>query len=363
MKFKPIVYILLLALALSIALQPVYSSSKSVPSSVMESVRAFASSLESGNYSLVENRLSFLMKLAFTKESFNKLLSMLSVYGVFEKWSLGKVRVEDGIVNAVVVVEYSKARVYFTVTMDSRSGLIEGIHITAVKPPLKFSLSFAIMLCIGGLIGFLLVYMAYGFRFFSLKWLLAGASLVVIVFLAQPYMQKIPLEYIAKKVVLGGKQFIIISSIWYGFVAGFFQEILKYVLTVKPATRNSLYVGAGFGVGEAFALAFLAVYKTAPAPLTISILVLGLMERALAASFHTTTTVAYKKYHALKAGVRVLILIALAHTAIDSIAVYYNLTRSTAALVVTYILTLAFTIAILAKTRNRNTIQLINHTI
>ncbi len=80
--------------------------------------------------------------------------------------------------------------------------------------------------------------------------------------LAQPYMQRIPLEFLARKVVFSGEQFIIASSVWYGFVAGFFQEILKYTLTIKSSARDSLYVGAGFGVGEAFALRLGSLIQT-----------------------------------------------------------------------------------------------------
>jgi hypothetical protein len=135
-----------------------------------------------------------------------------------------------------------------------------------------------------------------------------------------------------------GREWVVVASLWLGFIAGFVQEILKYYSSRNKSLTESAYIGAGFGLGEAIVLPLLGIITLkAGLPLvTTPLLYLGLIERILALLFHTSTTMAFSQYYKLGHGRASLLLMIMLHGIIDSLAVYYQLAKSMFSLAVSY---------------------------
>ncbi len=142
-----------------------------------------------------------------------------------------------------------------------------------------------------------------------------------------------------------GITFTILSSLYLGFIAGIFQEGIRYPLARKRAIRVAAFIGLGFGLAEAVIIPVMSLFQ-AGAPLTALPFrwrFLSLLERFLVTIFHGCTTAiiayAYKRNWGLKA----LAALMVGHGVIDTLAAYYQLSGSQFALVSSF-----FTTAVIA---------------
>ncbi|KXA98377.1 hypothetical protein AKJ39_02140 [candidate division MSBL1 archaeon SCGC-AAA259J03] len=318
---------------------------------------SFFTGLESGDYSKFEPYLSNEMKEAFDEETFDSFRNdLFSKYGQLDNYQFVK---EDSVkqdqveyTRAYYDVSFEKAVVTLRLVFrETNSGYeLAGIWTTNVKgkgggwgsvilsnlPTLAFSI-------IGAVLALLLFYYLLRFEEIKIVEILIGIFLAVVTIIVQPNIQNIPFLVLGIKsnseIIARGIVFTILSIIYLGFVAGIFQEGIRYPLARKKAVKTAAFIGLGFGLGEAIIIPILGLMQ-AGAPLTslpFQWSFLNLTERFLVTAFHGCTTAimayAYKNGWGLKA----LAGLILAHGGIDTIAVYYQLAGSQLVLALTLI--------------------------
>jgi len=280
---------------------------------------------KTGNYSLVKPYLSPAMEKVFTEKTFKAVRSeVVDEYGHVRGYELEKKEEKGGY--TIYYYRVIAERGNYTVSVTVKDGKVEGFHIVPSFNPER-----AVYPLLGGLLGLLLLW-AYLRRFHAGE-LVLGAVLVVPVIALQPLIQAIP--HLAG---FGGTGFIVL---WTGLVAGLFQEPLKYYFSRDKTLGKALYVGIGFGIGE-------AVYVA-----TLSSLLGGstfaLVERFLALLFHASTTVLFAYAYQRGWGRKALLSMVLVHWLTDSIAAYWHLNPSRVILSAGYAVMLLVSLAILPK--------------
>jgi len=249
---------------------------------------------------------------------------MVKEYGPIKGYELEKTQVRGGyrIYYYKVVAEKGK----YTVSVTVKDGRVEGFHIVPNFNPEK-----AIYPLLGGLLGLLLLW-TYLRRFHAGE-LILGAVLIVPVLIIQPLLQTLP-EYLG----MSNETFLIL---WTGLMAGLVQEPLKYYFSRDKTLGRALYVGIGFGLGE-------AVYVAAVSSITGSS-ILSLIERALALLFHSSTTNLFSYAHRNGWGGKALIAVIAVHWFADSVAGYWHVNPSTIILGVGYVTMLLLSLAVLPR--------------
>ncbi|ASJ08459.1 hypothetical protein A3L11_04115 [Thermococcus siculi] len=188
---------------------------------------------------------------------------------------------------------------------------------------------------IGGLLAWATVYLL-GFR--KQRWgeFLLGLAAFFIALIVQNPLQQLPLLGMGIRenadVIARGTAFTIGVSIWLGLVAGIVQEGVKYLLVKGKSLGTGVFLGLGFGITEVFVIAGTALATSVatgkPLDVSASNALLSLVERYFAVLFHvgTATYLAYA-YREGYGKTGLLAIIGL-HTAVDSMAAYYQLTKS-----------------------------------
>ncbi|NJE49318.1 DUF3887 domain-containing protein [Thermococcus sp. 9N3] len=280
---------------------------------------------KTGNYSLVEPYLSGDMRKAFTEKTFSTIREgMVKEYGPVKGYELEKTEEKGGYQIYYYRVIAEKGN--YTVSVTVKDGKVEGFHFAP-----KFNPEKALYPLLGGLLGLLLLW-AY-LRKFHAGELILGAVLILPVLVVQPPLQMLP--------GYAGISNAVLAVLWSGLIAGLVQEPLKYYFSRDKTLGRAVYIGAGFGLGEAIYVA------------TISALfggsLLGLFERTLALLFHASTTALFAYSYRNGWGGKALLAMVLVHWLTDSIAAYWHVNPSTAVLVAGYAVMLLTALAILPK--------------
>ncbi|AHL23614.1 hypothetical protein BD01_2016 [Thermococcus nautili] len=280
---------------------------------------------KTGNYSLVEPYLSGDMRKAFTEKTFSTIREgMVKEYGPVKGYELEKTEEKGGYQIYYYRVIAEKGN--YTVSVTVKDGKVEGFHFAP-----KFNPEKALYPLLGGLLGLLLLW-AY-LRKFHAGELILGAVLILPVLVVQPPLQMLP--------GYAGISNAVLAVLWSGLIAGLVQEQLKYYFSRDKTLGRAVYIGAGFGLGEAIYVA------------TISALfggsLLGLLERALTLLFHASTTALFAYSYRNGWGGKALLAMVLVHWLTDSIAAYWHVNPSTAVLVAGYAVMLLTALAILPK--------------
>ncbi len=317
---------------------------------------SFFAGLESGNYSEFEPYLSSEMREAFDSSEFDGFRDgFISKHGRLEDYQFVK---EDSVKEGGV--EYTRA--YYDVSFEdavvtlrlvfSETNVgyeLAGIWTTNVKregslvsdivsylPAIAFS-------TLGAVLAFLLFHYLFGFQEIRTVEILIGVLLAVATILVQPTIQNLPFLALGVKsnseILDGGLIFTVISILYLGFVAGIFQEVIRYLPARGKAVKTAAFIGLGFGLGEAVLIPVLGILE-AGAPLTslpVHWSLLSLAERFLVTVFHGCTTAVMAYAYGEGWGVKALVGLIIAHGAMDTIAVYYQLTTSQLVLVLSFV--------------------------
>ncbi|USH00524.1 potassium transporter KefA [Thermococcus argininiproducens] len=314
--------------------------------------------LKTGDYSLLEPHLDDAMKSAFKENDFKAFREdLISKYGNLQRYSFVKEGKVKGFILGYYAFEFEKANVTLRLVFREINGeyKLSGLWIDAVNAkksglPLGIAIFFPIA---GGFLALLTFYLL-GFKKIGGAEILLGFVLVAITLFVQPLIQNAPFLGTSIRsnsdIVARGTSFVIIVAIWLGFVAGFFQEGLKYIFCRNRYLRDALFIGVGFGLGEAILLPLIQVVQLMtvggiPPQLTTSLLSLG--ERYLATLFHAGTTIVLAYSYKNGFGRKALLVLSIAHGIGDTFAAYYQLTQSRITLLITYVLFLLVSLLLL----------------
>jgi|Deesub1362B_J571_1020462.scaffolds.fasta_scaffold00190_46 hypothetical protein len=315
-----------------------------------EAAKATFESLKSGDYSILEPYLDREMKKAFTESYFEAFRDQLtSKYGDLKSYEFVKEGKKGEFILAYYRFKFEKADLTLRLVFREVNGQykLSGLWIDAVNLkgkeksiPTPIAVAFPML---GGILAFLTFY-ALGFKKIGWAEIILGFFLVMITLFIQPIFQQLPFLAMGIKsnvdVVARGTEFIIFASIWLGFVAGFFQEGLKYFFSRNRSVKVALFIGLGFGVGEAIIIPLLSVlYSILGAPLSVSSIsmsFLSMIERFSATLFHAGTTMVLAYAYKNGFGRKALLGLSIAHGIIDTFAAHYQLTQSQISLILTY---------------------------
>ncbi|WP_236626993.1 DUF3887 domain-containing protein [Palaeococcus pacificus] len=326
-----------------------------------EAAKATFESLKSGDYALLEPHLDSEMKKAFTESYFKAFRDQLiSKYGELKSYEFTKEGKQGEFIIAYYRFEFEKAYLTLRLVFREVNGeyKLSGLWIDAVNPtegekgiPTPVAMAFPML---GGILAFLTFYLM-GFKKIHWAELILGFFLVLVTLFVQSPIQQVPFLIMGIKsntdVIAKGAMFIVLTSIWLGFVAGFFQEGLKYVFSRNKSLRIALFIGLGFGVGEAIIIPLLQLVQSMtlgiPPSQTLSMTLLGGAERYLVTLFHAGTTIVLAYAYKNGFGRKAFLSLSIAHGIIDTFAAHYQLTQSQTSLILTYIVLIAVTLIIL----------------
>ena len=311
--------------------------------------KAVFESLKTGDYSILEPYLDEKMKEAFNEKIFNALREqMISKYGTLKSFEFVKEEKTGEFVLGYYRFEFEKAYVTLKLVFSQVDGeyKLSGLWIQKVVWKERgISLPLAVSLPVLGGILPLLTFYVVGFKKIKGAELILGFFLVAITLFIQPMVQRAP--FLALGIELNANIAMTITAIWFGFIAGFFQEGLKYVFVRNRNLKEALFVGIGFGLGEAVLVPLLHLTLGDLPPIQLTQALLSFFERYIATLFHAGTTVilayAYKKGFGREA----LIALSVVHGVIDAFAAYYKLTNSQTSLIIAYGLLVIVTFTLL----------------
>ena len=287
--------------------------------------KAMMEAWKTGNYSIVEPYLSPEMKRAFSEAMFNSIRSeLVRLYGPVKGYELEKTEEKGGY--RIYFYRVTAEKGSYTVSVTVKDGKVEGFHLVPRFNPEK-----AVYPLLGGLLGLLLIW-AYLRRFHAGE-LILGALLLIPVLIFQPPVQRLP-EFLG----VGSTTFLVP---WTGLIAALFQEPLKYYFSRGKTLGRAVYIGIGFGFGEAVYVAFIASIGGASW--------IGLIERTLALLFHASTTALFAYSYRKGWGRKALLAMVLVHWLTDSIAAYWHTSPSREVLLAGYAVMLLTALAILPK--------------
>ncbi|NJE08268.1 DUF3887 domain-containing protein [Thermococcus sp. M39] len=324
-----------------------------------EVAKAVFESLKTGNYSILEPYLDEKMKEAFNEKSFNALREqMISKYGNLESFEFAEEGKAGEFILGYYHFEFEKANVTIKLVfsqVDSEYKL-SGLWIKKViwkekGIPLPLAVSLPIL---GGILALLTVY-TIGFKKIKGAELILGFFLVAVTLFIQPIIQQAPFLALGIKsnadIIAKGFSFTVITAIWLGFVAGFFQESLKYAFVRNKTLKEALFIGIGFGLGEAVLVPLLQVVQSFALgglpPVQLTQALLSSFERYIATLFHGGTTLILAYAYKNGFGRKALVVLSIAHSVIDTFAAYYQLTNSQTSLIMTYGIIIVITLILL----------------
>lgn len=202
-----------------------------------------------------------------------------------------------------------------------------------------------LFLLFGGILSILFIRML-GFKRFMGGELLLGLVSFIIAIGIQQVLQQVPMLDAGIKtpedIHSRGPGFVIIFSLYFGFTASIVQTFFKYIMTKDKNYAEALNVGLGFGFTEALFLGILSLVSSLSKgivhEISLQVGLIGMLERFSAVLFHVGSVLflvsMVKKNHRV-IGVSLIITI---HGIIDSLASYFQLTKSYLVLITTEIL-------------------------
>ena len=327
MKKVALVFIITMLALNALAQQPYDEISKAV-----------FESIKTGDYSILEPYLDEKMKEAFNEKAFNALREqMISKYGNLKSFEF----VEEGktgeFISGYYRFEFEKADVILKLVFSQVDGeyKLSGLWIQKVAWKERgISLPLAVSLPVLGGILPLLTFYIVGFKKIKGAELILGFFLGAITLFIQPIIQQA--TFLALGIKSNANIAMTITAIWLGFIAGFFQEGLKYVFVRNRNLKEALFVGIGFGLGEAILVPLLHLTLGDLPPIQLTQALLSSFERYIATLFHAGTTVILAYAYKNGFGRKALVILSIVHGVIDAFAAYYQLTSSRISLITTY---------------------------
>jgi len=313
--------------------------------------------LKSGDYLILHPYLDDVMKTAFNEEKFKAFRDdLISKYGELKSYSFVREGKVSGFILGYYNFEFERADVTLRLVFREVNSeyLLSGIWIDAVNSKEGIPLGVAVLFpVLGGFLALLTFYIL-GFRRIGVAEIIFGIILVAITLGIQPLIQNAPFLAVGIKsnseVIAKGTGFMILTAIWLGFVAGFFQESLKYGLSKGKYLNEALFIGIGFGLGEAILVpALQAIQLSALGGITprLTTALVSMLERYLATLFHAGTTVVLAYSYKNGFGKKALLSLSIVHGIIDTFAAYYQFRASAIVLAITYVLLLAVSLFLL----------------
>ncbi len=334
---------------------------------------SFYNSIDTGNYSELEDYLNQEMKNSFNRDKFMEFReSIISEHGDPRGYKFIREEKSDYI-RSYYKVEFEESYLTFRLVLTESNGQykVAGFQITKVEDKENSNQSgllgggglgnLGILFpFLGGLLGFLVFYLL-GFKDIKFKELGIGLLLLLLTVFFQPIIQNFPFIILGMNsnasIVARGLGFTILTSLWIGFVAGSFQQIIRYPFAVKRPVKQAIFIGIGFGLSEAiiFPLFSLLPSNAPPTSLSVGLNFLSLAERFFVTIFHGTSTAILSYAYSKDKGFKALLGLIIAHGIIDTFAANYQLTGSKYVLGFSLILTAVISASLLYLTLRRIT--------
>ena len=327
-----------------------------------EITEIFCRSLKEGNYSILYPYLSDDLRQAFNEEKFRIFRSQVfSSYGYLKGYTFIREEKINNFTRAYYVFVFEHANVTFMLvfekSIDKETGykyVLSGIWIKKVQAK-STNQGLLILPMIGGIIPIIICF--FIIRKIEYKELLLGFALVLLILFVQSPIQQAPfivLKIFSKKEILSrGYIFITFSSLWLGTIAGIFQETLKYFFSRNKPLKNAMFLGLGFGLGEAIIIPIttLISYIVGQSSLVLSLetSILSFLERFLVSFFHggTTTYLAYGSKN--NYGSRALLIVIVIHSVIDTLTAFYQFIHLPIIILILYLILASLDILFIRK--------------
>ncbi len=322
-------------------------------------IDAFFQALKFGSYSDLEPYLDPNMSKVFGVNEFMRFReSMYSSYGELYNYSFIREETQGKYVYAYYVFHFNRSDITFRIVLSKTDEKyqISGLWIISIAPRgYGVSILVAILLSmLGGFLGLLTFYLL-GFRRINIPMIIRGILLVVITILIQPFIQSIPFFIMgitsSSEILKRGLIFITFASIYMGIVSGFFQEPLKYLLSRGKELGIALFIGLGFGLGEAILIPLLQYGQIVALGIIQQVplltVVISIIERYLVTMFHASTTMMFAYSYRSMFSLKVVIGLSILHGIINSFAIYYQFTTSLIAVVISYMILIGSSIYML----------------
>lgn len=211
---------------------------------------------------------------------------------------------------------------------------------------------------IGGILGASVFYY-FGFKDIKVKEIGMGVVLLLLTIFMQPFFQN-SIFYLVDvgsnaDIVSKGLLFIVFISLWIGFVAGGFQQLFRYPLARVRPVKNAVFIGIGFGLGEAILIPLLGILAN-QAPTTafsLNMSFLGLYERFVVTLFHGSSTALMAYAFQRGWGTKALLGLIFVHGLMDSLAGFYQLNGSKFILAVELLLVTYISVSLFVFTMRR----------
>ncbi len=148
-----------------------------------------------------------------------------------------------------------------------------------------------------------------------IKPLIVGMGLLMLTLIVQPSIQYLPIQVL--KIDLGNPSPTVIVPLflYISLVSGFFQECLKYIVVRSKDVLYALWVGGGFGLGEALFIAFNQfIALLAGISFSFTLGLLAVYERFNALIYHMFSTGLLSHYASKGRGMYAYIVLAIVHS-------------------------------------------------
>ncbi len=350
-----LLFTIIVGLLLYLALVPVYAQEK-----YDEVAEAFYRALEEGNYSIVYPYFSHDLKNALTEEKFKIFRSQLfSGYGSLKDYYFVKEEKVESFTRAYYIFVFERANITFMLVFEKRQPnnkyILSGVWIKSVQAR-SSNQGLLILPIIGSLLPLFLIYLFIR-RKIKYKEFFQGIILVILILFAQSPIQQIPFlifkVYSKDEILSKGILFTVLASIWFGAIAGILQESLKYIFSKGKPLENAMFIGLGFGVGEAITLSIISLssYIMGHSALIFSLEmgILSFIERFLVSLFHGGTTTYFAYSFEKGYGLKTLIIFIIIHMFIDSLTIFYQFTSSITILAVAYLVLISLDVLLIKK--------------
>ncbi|MDH5806710.1 MAG: YhfC family glutamic-type intramembrane protease [Candidatus Methanomethylicaceae archaeon] len=193
---------------------------------------------------------------------------------------------------------------------------------------------------LGGFVGLILIRIL-GFKKFTGGEFLLGFVIFFFSMIIQSPIQQLPIlsmgrnqEEIINFILTQGFGFILIISLWIGFIAGFVQSGFKYIFARNKSYSAALNIGLGFGLTEAFYIGIISSLMTV---INVPIYMYGIsmIERFSATIFHIGSTMFIVDMFKKRRGLLGLLIIIIIHGLIDTLAALYQIMLNQLLLIIT----------------------------
>ncbi|OKY77192.1 MAG: Metal-dependent membrane protease, CAAX family, DUF2324 subfamily [Candidatus Methanohalarchaeum thermophilum] len=332
---------------------------------------SFLQGLDDNDYSAFEAYLSDQMVEAFDEDGFTSFRqNLVSKYGEPIDYEFDREEeIQGTYIGAYYDYEFEDADLTIRVVLSNTTEgyQISGLQVTDVDVKdgatgfigkLGSNLLNIVFPALGGIFGLLAFYFL-GFKKMRVKEIGLGVLLLVVTLVVQPVIQNSVFMLMGINsnagILARGGVFVVAASLWIGFVAGGFQQSIRYPFAKKRSIEAAAFIGIGFGLAEAVGIPLISIFA-AQTPTTVFSLnwnLLGLYERFIITLFHGCSTAimayAYKNGWGLKS-LGVLIFL---HGFIDTFAGYYQLKGSMVILASIYVVTTVISLSLLVFIKSR----------